>query len=79
MFEEIALGITLFSLIVLIWALTQISGLRKIVEGMRSKIDVMSAPADTLTQVATAPGKYWESESIYYKYQHTSNENRDFR
>jgi len=54
MFEEIGLGITLFSLIVLIWALTQISGLRKIVEGLRSKIDVMTAPAEILTKVTTA-------------------------
>lgn len=54
MFEEIALGIALFSLIVLIWALTKISGLRKIMGDMRSKIDVMSAPAETLTAVTTA-------------------------
>ena len=54
MFEEIGLGITLFSLIVLIWALTQISGLRKILEGLRYKIDVMTAPAETLTKATTA-------------------------
>lgn len=54
MFEEIALVIALFSLIVLIWALAKISSLRKTMGDMKSKIDVMSAPADTLTQVATA-------------------------
>jgi len=54
MFEEIALGIALFSLIVLIWALTKISDLRKAMGDVKSKIDVMSAPAQTLTQVTTA-------------------------
>lgn len=54
MFEEIALGIALFTVIVLIWTLTKISSLRKTMGDMKSKIDVMSAPADTLTQVATA-------------------------
>jgi DNA anti-recombination protein RmuC len=54
MFEEIALGIALFSLIILLWALTQIAGLRKMVESLKSNMDVMSAPADTLTHVATA-------------------------
>ena len=54
MFEEIAIGIALFSLIVLIWTLTKISSLRKALVDMKSKIDVMSAPADTLTQVTTA-------------------------
>jgi DNA anti-recombination protein RmuC len=54
MLDEMALGIALFSLIVLIWALTKISGLRKTMGDMKSKIDVMSAPADTLTQVTTA-------------------------
>ena len=54
-FEQIALLIPLFFLIVLVvWALTKVSGLRKTVEDMKSKIDIMSAPADTLTQVATA-------------------------
>jgi len=55
MFEQIALIIALFFLIILVvWALTKVSSLRKTVEDMKSKIDVMSAPADTLTQVATA-------------------------
>lgn len=55
MFEQIALMITSFFLIILvIWALTKVSSLRKTVEDMKAKIDVMSAPADTLTQVATA-------------------------
>jgi len=54
MFEEIALGIALFSLIVLIWTLTKVSSLRKTLGEMKSRIDVMSAPAETLTQVTTA-------------------------
>jgi uncharacterized protein YoxC len=55
MFEQIALVIALFFLIILVvWALTKVSSLRKTVEDMKSKIDVISAPADTLTQVATA-------------------------
>ena len=54
MLEEIAVGIALFTLIVLIWALAKISGLRKIMGDMRSRIDVMSAPAETLTAVTTA-------------------------
>lgn len=54
MFEEIALGIALFSLIVLIWTLTKVSDLRKAMGDVKSKIDVMSAPAETLTQVTTA-------------------------
>ncbi|MGD8546025.1 MAG: hypothetical protein PVH12_07605, partial [Candidatus Bathyarchaeota archaeon] len=54
MLEEIALGIALFSLVVLIWAITKISNLRKTLGSMESKIDAMSAPADTLTQVTTA-------------------------
>jgi len=54
MFEEIALGIALFSLIVLIWTLTKVSGLRKAMSDVKSKIDVMTAPAETLTQVTTA-------------------------
>jgi DNA anti-recombination protein RmuC len=54
MFEEIALGIALFSLIVLIWALTRISDLRKAMGDVKSKIDMMTAPAQTLTQVTTA-------------------------
>jgi DNA anti-recombination protein RmuC len=54
MLEEIAIGIALFSLIVLVWALAKISSLRKVLGDMKSKIDVMSAPADTLTQVTTA-------------------------
>ena len=54
MFEEIALVIALFSLIVLIWALTKISGLRKVIGDMKSRIDVMTAPAETLTAVTTA-------------------------
>jgi len=54
MFEEIALGIALFSLIVLIWTLTKVSGLRKAMGDVKSKIDVMTAPAETLTQVTTA-------------------------
>jgi len=54
MFEEIALAIALFTLIVLIWALTKISGLRKIIGDMISKFDVMSAPAETLTAVTAA-------------------------
>jgi DNA anti-recombination protein RmuC len=54
MFEEIALGIALFSLIVLIWTLTKVSGLQKAISDAKSKIDVMTAPADTLTQVTTA-------------------------
>ena len=54
-FEQIAFLIPLFLLVVLvIWALTKVSSLRKTVEDMKSKIDVMSAPTDTLTQVATA-------------------------
>ena len=54
MFEAIALGIAVFSLIVLMWTLAKISGLRKTMGDMKSKFDVMSAPADTLTQVTTA-------------------------
>jgi len=55
MFEEIVLLIALlFVIILVVWALTQVSSLRKAVGDMKSKIDVMSAPADTLTQVATA-------------------------
>jgi len=54
MFEEIALAIALFSLIVMLWALTKISSLRKIMGDMISKIDVMSAPAETLTAVTVA-------------------------
>ncbi len=54
MFEEIALVIALFSLIVLIWTLAKISSLRKTVGDMKSKIEIMSAPAETLTQVTTA-------------------------
>jgi DNA anti-recombination protein RmuC len=54
MLEEIALGIALFSLIVLIWTLTKVSDMRKAVGDVKSKIDLMSAPADTLTQVTTA-------------------------
>jgi DNA anti-recombination protein RmuC len=54
LFEEIALGIALFSFIVLIWTLTKISSLKKTLSDLKSKIDVMSAPADTLTQVVTA-------------------------
>jgi DNA anti-recombination protein RmuC len=54
MFEEIALGIALISLIVLIWALTKISSLEKAMSDATSKIDVMSAPTETLTQVTTA-------------------------
>jgi len=54
MFEEIALAITIFTLIVLIWALTKISGLGKIIGDMKSRIDVMVAPAETLTAVTAA-------------------------
>jgi DNA anti-recombination protein RmuC len=54
MFEEIALLVALFSAVLMIWALTKVSGLRKALEDMKSKIDVMSAPADTLTRVTTA-------------------------
>jgi DNA anti-recombination protein RmuC len=54
MFEQIALAIALFTLVVLIWALTKISGLRKIMGDIRSKIDVMTAPAETLTAVTAA-------------------------
>jgi DNA anti-recombination protein RmuC len=56
MFEETALLAALFLIIVVlvIWALTRVSGLRKTVEDMKSRIEVMSAPTDTLTQVATA-------------------------
>lgn len=55
MFEEIALLIALFFLIILVvWALTKVSSLRKAVEDMKSKIDVMSAPAETLTTVTAA-------------------------
>ena len=54
MFEEIALVIASFTLIVLIWALTKISGLRKVIGDMKSRIDVMVAPAETLTAVTTA-------------------------
>lgn len=55
MFEEIALLIALFFLIILVvWALTKVSSLRKAVEDMKSKIDVMSAPAETLTAVTAA-------------------------
>jgi len=54
MFEEIAVGIALFSLIVLIWTLTKVSDLRKAMGDMKSKIDVMLAPAETLTRVTTA-------------------------
>jgi DNA anti-recombination protein RmuC len=54
MFEQIALVIALFTLIGLIWALTKIAGLRKIMSDMRSKIDVMTAPAETLTAITAA-------------------------
>lgn len=55
MFEEIALLIALFFLIILVvWALTKVSNLRKAVEDMKSKIDVISAPAETLTAVTAA-------------------------
>jgi len=46
MFEEIALAIALFSLVVLIWALSKISGLGKIISDMKSRIDIMVAPAE---------------------------------
>lgn len=55
MFEEIALLIALFFLIILVvWALTKVSNLRKAVEDMKSKIDVISAPAETLTAITAA-------------------------
>jgi hypothetical protein len=54
MFEELALGIALFSLLILLWALTQIAGLRKTIDSLKTNMDVMSTPADTLTTVATA-------------------------
>jgi len=52
--EEIALIILPVLIILVIWALTRVSSLRKTIEEVKSKIDVMSAPTDTLTQVATA-------------------------
>ena len=55
MLEQISLLIALFFLIILVaWALYKVSGLGKIVQDVKSKINGMSAPADTLTQVATA-------------------------
>ena len=54
MFDEIALGITLFCLIVLIWTLSKISSLRKSMGDVKSRIDKLSAPGETLTAVATA-------------------------
>jgi len=54
MYEEIVLLIGVSFLIALVvWALTKVSSLRKTVEDMKSKIDIMSAPAETLTQVTT--------------------------
>ena len=54
MIEEIALGIAVFSLVALMWTLAKISGLRKIMGDMKSRIEIMSAPAQTLTAVTTA-------------------------
>ena len=54
MFEEIALLIALISLIALIWMFTKMSSLSKTMDNTKSKIDIMSAPAETLTSVATA-------------------------
>jgi DNA anti-recombination protein RmuC len=54
MLEEIALAVALLTVIILTWTLTKVSDLRKAMSDMKSKIDVMTAPADTLTQVTTA-------------------------
>jgi len=56
MFEETTLLMALFLIVIVlvIWALTRVYGLKTIIDDVKSKIEVMSAPTDTLTQVATA-------------------------
>jgi len=51
--ELVSVIIALFSLLMLVWALTKISDLAGKVADMKSKIDVVSAPAETLTAVTT--------------------------
>jgi DNA anti-recombination protein RmuC len=53
MIEEIMIAIALFLSILVIWALAKMYGLKNTLENMRSRFDMVSAPADTLTQVAT--------------------------
>ncbi len=56
MLEETTLLMALFLIVIVlvIWALTRVYGLKTIIDDVKSRIEVMSAPTDTLTQVATA-------------------------
>ncbi len=54
MLEVAALGISLFSLFVLVYAIMKVSELGRAAAAMKTRLDVMSAPAETLTQVTSS-------------------------
>ena len=54
MIETIALGMAFFSVVVLFWTLSKIYSLKNTLSEVKSKLDVISAPAETLTHITSS-------------------------
>lgn len=56
-FEEVIVALAVILAVLVVWSLAKVSGLKKSLDEMRSKVEVatatMAAPTDTLSQVAT--------------------------
>lgn len=53
-FEGIALGVGILSLTIIVWLVAKISGLRNTMSDLKNKMDLMAAPAETLTGITTS-------------------------
>ena len=54
MLTEIAIALTLLVFILVLWAIARMSNLGKSLENLKSKIDLLSTPSDTINQIIAA-------------------------